>query len=61
MVGALGLPGEATVLDGPEVRVAVPTSEGLAVEDRLEAVLGGKRGEGDQQESQQRREGVSHG
>ena len=61
MVGALGLAGDGAVLDGPEVRIAVPTGEGLAIEDRLEAVLGGQRGKGDQQESQQRREGVSHG
>ena len=61
MVGPLGLAGEGTFLDGPELRVPVPAGEGLAVEDRLEAVLGRKRGEGGQQERQQRREGVSHG
>ena len=50
MVGALGLAGEGAVLDGPQLRVAVPASEGLAIEQRLEAILGGQRGEGDQQE-----------
>ena len=52
MVRALGLAGDGTVLDGSQLGVAVPAGEGLAIEDRLEAVLGGQRGKGDQQEGQ---------
>ena len=60
MVRSLGLAGDRAVFDGPQLRVAVPAGQGLAVEQRLEAILGGKRGEGRQQERQQGREGVSH-
>jgi len=61
MVRSLGLAGDRAVLDGPELRIAVPAGEGLAVEQGLEAVLGGEGSEGRQQESQQGREGLSHG
>ena len=52
VVRSLGLAGDRAVLDGPELGVAVPAGQGLAVEERLEAFLGRKRGEGDQQEGQ---------
>jgi hypothetical protein len=42
-----GLTGDRSILDAPELGVAIPAFERLAIEDRLEASIRGKCGAGD--------------
>ena len=44
----LRLPRQGAVFDGPQLRIAVPTREVLAVEERFEAVLGEGRSQNEE-------------